>query len=101
MDGQYGFSLLSVRQRDKKDLIKTTFSQYLRRKEFNHIGGGSDKDEDALLLHPGEKRGEDPGLSSPSGFLALDADPRLDLVDPENTGSYGFRRLKGNLQGLF
>src|SRR5512136_1102028 len=101
MDGKNRFSFLSVRQRDKKDLIKTTLSQDLRGKKFNHIGCRSDKDEKALFLHPSEEGSEDPRLCSPSGFLALDADARLDFIDPENAGRDGFRRPNGNLQGLF
>src|SRR4030043_1337174 len=101
MDGEDGLSFLSIGEGDKKDLVKTTLSQDLRGKEFNHIGCGGDKDENAFFLHPGEKGGKDPGLGSSSGLLALNADPCFNLIDPENTGGHRFCSPKGNLQRLF
>src|SRR4030042_785752 len=101
VDGENGLSFLKLGEGDEKNQVKTTFSQDLWGKEFDDVGCRGNKDESAFFLHPGKEGGKDPRLSSPSGFLALNADACFNLVNPEHTRRHGFRGSNGDLQGLF
>src|SRR6185312_1205047 len=88
-----------VRQVDEEDLVEPALAQQLRRNRVDVVGGGDDEDGSLALLHPGEERAEQPPPEAGVGLgRAARGEDLLDLVDPQNDGSQGFRRFKGVAQ---
>ena len=100
VNGEDLFALLFVRQIDEEDLVEATLAEDLRRQQVDAIGGGGDEDVRPVLLHPGQKSGEDPGVGTGLA-IGVAGDAHLDLVDPEDRGRHRLDGLQGSVKDPF
>src|SRR5277367_6267321 len=92
----------SIRQVDEKNLVETAFAQHLRRQGPDVVRSGGEKHDAFTILHPGQKRRQQPLRQSRIRVAAGSGRRKrlFDFVDPQNDRRQFFGQIQRSMQAL-